>query len=630
MAFPDPPKKQLLFIVGLLLLCLPVLLGIPQWLGKRAAGPERLALENACEISYSTFKALIGQGVLDKVIFWDDQIEGFLRHPQHFDCYGGQPSEHVKTNSPQFDDPSFLAQLEEQKVEIHITHTEQYREWSSFFLALLPGLFLIALFYWYYRWAVHKTRGVGVLKSGHTFHRLGDPQAKIPDISFKDVAGQESVKREVTELVDFLSNPVKFQQLGAEIPRGVLLMGPPGTGKTLMARALAGEAKVPFYTVSASEFVEIYVGVGALRVRDLFETAKKHTPCIIFIDELDSVGRMRGVGIGGGSDEREQTLNQILAEMDGFSGHEAVIVLAATNRPDVLDPALLRPGRFDRHVTMDLPERQDRVNILRIHTVQVPLDEEVDLDMIAGETPGFSGADLKNLVNEAAILAAQKGATKVTIKDFEQVRDKLLLGTIRTMAIMPKEKYRMAVHEAGHVLTSYFQPNTDPLFKVSIIPRGRSLGGTEQVPVEERHTLPEEYLSDRLVVMLGGRVAEKEVLGSYSSGAEDDIRQATALARSMAACWGMSQEIGPIDLCVSEKHPYLGGEHARQRLNSENSAQVVDKAVSKILFEAEKQATDLIRHHLKALDSLVANLQEKEILYKEDIIACIEKQSVNK
>lgn len=624
-------KEQFYYKIFLIMLCLfilPLVLGIPQWIREQTVSPEREALKNACEISYSTFKNLIGQDVLKSVVFWDDQIEAFLHSPQHFDCYNGQPAKHVKTNAPRFYDPSLLPQLEQRGVNVRINRTKNYLEGSWDFLDFLPFLLLIVLFPWYYRWV---SRNKQRLEAGGAsrLHGMRNRQTKIPDVSFKDVAGQESVKREVTELVDFLSNPKKFQRLGAEVPRGVLLLGPPGTGKTLMAKALAGEANVPFYTVSASEFVEIFVGVGASRVRELFETAKKHAPSIIFIDELDSVGRIRGIGFGGGSDEREQTLNQILAEMDGFTGHEAVIVLAATNRPDVLDPALLRPGRFDRHVTMDLPEQQDRINILQIHTVKVPLNKDVDLNVISAETPGFSGADLKNLVNEAAILAAQKGSATVSMKDFDQARDKLLLGTVRTMAIMPEEKHRMAVHEAGHVITSYFLLHSDPLLKVSIIPRGRSLGGTQQVPVEERHTLPEEYLYDRLVVMLGGRVAEKEVLGSYSSGADDDIKQATALARSMVTCWGMSQKIGPMDLRVSEKHPFLGSEeHARQSHCSENTTRAVDIAISKNLFEAERRATDIIRDHRKSLDTLIADLESKEVLRKQEIIACIEQDTL--
>ncbi len=401
------------------------------------------------------------------------------------------------------------------------------------------------------------------------------------------------------------------------------MMGPPGTGKTLLARALAGEAGVPFYTISASEFIEVFVGVGTARFRHLFEKAKKNAPSIIFIDELDSVGRTRGTGLGGGHDEREQTLNQVLAEMDGFAGHEAVIVLAATNRPDVLDPALLRPGRFDRHVSIDLPDRRDRVAILKVHTRKVPLAEDVDFEQLAAGTPGFSGADIKNLVNEAAMLAVRQKSPQVTMQHFDEARDKLLLGTVRTLAIQPQERHRLAVHEAGHTLVAYFLPYADPLYKVTIIPRGQALGGTHQLPEEERHTLPEDYLRDRLAVTLAGRSAEKELLGTVSSGADNDISQATALARAMAARWGMASEIGPVDLRDSEEHPFLGREIAQPRRYSEASAQAVDKAVRQLLHEAEEQAVSVIKAHRPALERLIAALEELETLQRDQIEQCL-------
>jgi cell division protease FtsH len=438
-----------------------------------------------------------------------------------------------------------------------------------------------------------------------------------------DVAGQVTAKREVTELVEFLKRPAQFRALGAEVPRGVLLMGPPGTGKTLMARALAGEAGVRFYSISGSEFIEVFVGVGASRVRHLFEEAKKSAPAIIFIDELDSIGRTRGTGLGGGHDEREQTLNQILAEMDGFSGHEAVIVLGATNRPDVLDPALLRPGRFDRHVVLELPDRQDRIAILKVHVRKVPLAEDVDLEKVAAGSPGFSGADIKNLVNEAAMLAARDKASSVTMSHFDEARDKLILGTARTLAIQPEERHRLAVHESGHTLVAYFLPHADPIYKVSIIPRGRALGVTHQLPEQERHTLPVDYLKDRLTVMMGGRSAEQELLGSVSSGADDDIAQATALARAMVSRWGMSSEIGPVDLRDSEEHPFLGREIAQPRRFSENSATSVDKAVKELLSSAEKQAVELIARHRDLLNKLITELEEHETLNQEQVKACL-------
>ena len=445
----------------------------------------------------------------------------------------------------------------------------------------------------------------------------------MPKVTFADVAGQDNAKREVSELVDFLKDPERYTRLGAEVPRGVLLMGPPGTGKTLLARALAGEAGVPFFSISASEFIEVFVGVGASRVRKMFDEAKARQPAIIFIDELDSIGRVRGTGFGGGHDEREQTLNQILAELDGFEGHEAVIVLAATNRPDVLDPALLRPGRFDRHVTLDLPDRNARVAILTVHTRKVPLAADVSLETVAAGTPGFSGADLKNLCNEAAMAAAREGLSSVSMRHFDEMRDRILLGTVRTMAIQPEERHRLAVHEAGHVTVAYFLPEADPLYKVTIIPRGRALGVTHQLPSEERHTLPESYLKDRLAVALGGRVAEHELLGSISSGADDDIRTATALARAMVSRWGMSDELGPVDLRDSDEHPFLGREVALPRHFSEAAAGAVDRAVRTLLIAEETRAREVIDAHRAGMEKLVAALEAEESLDRSQIEAAL-------
>ncbi|MGB5606229.1 MAG: ATP-dependent zinc metalloprotease FtsH, partial [Gammaproteobacteria bacterium] len=473
--------------------------------------------EPSYEIPYSQFKALAGTGRVEEVLLRGYTIDGALHAPAEIG-----PQDEVarlfSTRIPSFGDDTLLPLLETQEVKVH-TADEDPGYGEAVLLSFLPWLILIGFFYWMYSRASRamggRMGGPGELKK---FLEAPAKEAKIPEVSFDDVAGQENAKREVTELVEFLKHPETFQRLGAETPRGVLLMGAPGTGKTLLARALAGEAGVPFFSISGSEFIEVFVGVGAARVRNLFDAAKKNAPSIVFVDELDSVGRTRGTGLGGGHDEREQTLNQILAEMDGFSGHEAVIVLAATNRPDVLDPALLRPGRFDRHVVLDLPDRQDRVAILKVHTRKVPLADDVDPDKIAAGTPGFSGADIKNLVNEAAMLAARKKRDAVMMQDFEESRDKLLLGTVRTLAIQPEERHRLAVHESGHTLVAYFLPHADPIYKVSIIPRGRALGVTHQLPEQERHTLPEDYLRDRLVVMMGGRSAERELLGSVSSG----------------------------------------------------------------------------------------------------------------
>lgn len=584
---------------------------------------QKAVTEPAFDIPYSEFKQLLNDGALVSVTLKGNQAEGTLLQatvigPQQ------EMSRYFKTRIPDIGDENLLPALEAQRVEVKALSPEAEGVLWRILLSILPWILIIAFWFWIINRAQRSmSGGLGGKGELGKFLRGSTKTAEIPDVTFDDMAGQETAKREVTELVEFLKSPAQFRQLGAEVPRGVLLMGPPGTGKTLMARALAGEAGVKFYSISGSEFIEVFVGVGASRVRHLFEEAKKNSPAIIFIDELDSIGRTRGTGLGGGHDEREQTLNQILAEMDGFSGHEAVIVLGATNRPDVLDPALLRPGRFDRHVVLELPDRNDRVAILKVHSRKVPLADDVDLEQISAGTPGFSGADIKNLINEAAMLAARDKATQVGMKYFDEARDKLIMGTVRTLAIQPEERHRLAVHESGHTLVAYFLPHADPIYKVSIIPRGRALGATHQLPEQERHTLPEDYLRDRLVVMMGGRSAERELIGSVSSGAADDIAQATALARAMVSRWGMSKEIGPVDLRDSDEHPFLGREMALPRHFSENSAQSVDKAVKELLGNAEKQAIDLIAKHRQLLDSLINELEEHETLNQEQIKACL-------
>jgi cell division protease FtsH len=584
---------------------------------------QKTAIEPAIDITYSEFKQLLNDGTLASVTLRGNQAEGSLLQAA---ALGPQQemSLHFKTRIPDIGDESLLPALEAKRVEVKALSPETEGIIWRVLLSILPWILIIAFWFWIIKRAQRGiSGGLGGKGELGKFLRGTSKSAEIPDVTFDDMAGQETAKREVTELVEFLKHPEQFRQLGAEVPRGVLLMGPPGTGKTLMARALAGEAGVRFYSISGSEFIEVFVGVGASRVRNLFEEAKKNSPAIIFIDELDSIGRTRGTGLGGGHDEREQTLNQILAEMDGFSGHEAIIVLGATNRPDVLDPALLRPGRFDRHVVLELPDRNDRVAILKVHSRKMPLADDVDLEQISAGTPGFSGADIKNLVNEAAMLAARDKATQVSMKYFDEARDKLIMGTVRTLAIQPEERHRLAVHESGHTLVAYFLPHADPIYKVSIIPRGRALGATHQLPEQERHTLPEDYLRDRLAVMMGGRSAEQELLGSVSSGADDDIAQATALARAMVSRWGMSKEIGPVDLRDTEEHPFLGKEMAQPRHFSENSAQAVDKAVKQLLGDAEKQAIDIIAKHRKLLDNLINELEEHETLDKEQVKVCL-------
>jgi cell division protease FtsH len=599
-----------LWVLFLILILLPPLL-----LMRQAGG---------FEIPYSEFKALLRDRAVEEVELRGDVAEGRLREARPLGPQG-EEGDRFRTRVPALGDDSLLPTIEETGVRLRVGEPDG--GWRMLLLAVAPWLLLMAFFFWFmHRTSRNMAGGLGGRGDLQQFLRGSLQETEISKVTFADVAGQENAKREVEELVDFLRNPAKYQALGAEVPRGVLLMGPPGTGKTLLARALSGEANVPFFAISGSEFIEVFVGVGASRVRSLFEAAKKNAPSIIFIDELDSVGRTRGTGLGGGHDEREQTLNQILAGMDGFEQHEAVIVLAATNRPDVLDPALLRPGRFDRHVLLDLPDRKDRLKILEVHLRRVPLDLSVNLDEIAAGTPGFSGADLKNLINEAALLAARNGAKTVSTQHLEEARDKLLLGTERALTIPPEEKHRLAVHESGHTLIACFLPHADPLYKVTIIPRGRTLGGTQQLPETERHTLPEEYLRDRLAVILGGRTAERELLGSVSSGADDDIREATRLARAMVARWGMSPEVGPVDLRESEEHPFLGREMAQPRHFSESSAQAVDDAVRKLVLEAEKTAVEVIQHHRGELDELVTRLEKEETLHRDEIQSCLEFQ----
>ena len=579
-------------------------------------------------ISYTTFKTLLQADNVAEVNLQGDQIKGSLRQAATL-ANSPQPSQYFISYVPALNDNHLLALLEEKKVIINVEPEGRQSVLGSIVAGLLPWILIIAFYAWFIRRLNRNGMGSGMGGGlGGGFTKFLDPNTDVihstPETTFADVAGQDNAKNEISELLDYIRHPETYQQLGAEVPHGVLLMGPPGTGKTLLARALAGEAGVPFCSVTASEFIEMFVGVGAARVRALFKQAKEKAPSIIFIDELDAVGRSRGTGLGGGNDEREQTLNQILAEMDGFSGHEAVVVLAATNRPDVLDSALLRPGRFDRHITLDLPDRKSRLAILAVHTRKSPLASDVDLDNVAAGTPGFSGADLKNLVNEAAMRTAREKRQKITMEDFNQMRDKVLFGSKRNLAIQPDEIHRLAVHEAGHTAAAYYLPQADPLFKVSIIPRGKALGATQQLPDAERYTLSTAYLHDRLAVMLAGRVAENVFLEDMSSGADDDIRQATVLARSMVARWGMSEEVGPVDLRESDEHPFLGREIAQPRLHSESSAQKIDIAIKKLLMDDEARVKSIIIEHRLQIEQLIALLKEKETLYKPDIIQCLE------
>ncbi|MFO0952727.1 MAG: ATP-dependent zinc metalloprotease FtsH [Isosphaeraceae bacterium] len=460
---------------------------------------------------------------------------------------------------------------------------------------LLPTFVILGLIYFMMRRARDQFDG-GILGSFVKSPAKRHDKSK-QRTTFDEVAGLENAKSELQEIVEFLKNPEKFQRLGGRIPKGVLLVGPPGSGKTLLARAVAGEAGVPFFSISGSEFIQMFVGVGASRVRDMFKTAKENSPCILFIDEIDAVGRIRGAGLGGGHDEREQTLNQILTEMDGFSPNESVIVLAATNRPDVLDPALLRPGRFDRHVTVDRPTRKGRFDILKVHTRNIPLDGDVDLDSIARGTVGMSGADLANLVNEAALIATREDKEKVDMRDFDAARDKIIMGAKREEVITEKDKRLTAYHESGHALVAWLTPNADPVHKVTIIPRGRALGVTQFLPEEDRVGINESEVLAELTVALGGRAAERLVFSDLTAGAAGDLKTATRLARMMVTQWGMSERVGPVFFRASEEHPFLGREMSELRDHSEHTAQIIDEEVARILREADERAYRLLEEH---------------------------------
>jgi cell division protease FtsH len=484
-------------------------------------------------------------------------------------------------------------------------------------IGFLPILLFLVILYFIFRSQL-KMAGRGAFNFGKSKARM---MARDKNkITFKDVAGVEEAKEEVSELVDFLKDPKKFQKLGGRIPKGVLMVGPPGTGKTLLARAIAGEADVPFFSISGSDFVEMFVGVGASRVRDMFEQGRKSAPCLIFIDEIDAVGRLRGAGLGGGHDEREQTLNQLLVEMDGFDTTEGVILVAATNRPDVLDPALLRPGRFDRQVTVNRPDLRGRTAILKVHTKKVPIATNVELEKIARGTPGFSGADLENLVNEAALWAARQNKTEVEVVDFEMAKDKVLMGAERKSLILSDEEKRTtAYHEAGHALIAKLIPGTDPVHKVTIIPRGRALGVTMQLPTDDRHNYSKEFLYNNLAILMGGRVAEELVLKHITTGAGNDLERATDLARKMVCEWGMSEKLGPLTFGKKEEEVFLGREFGSRRDFSEQIALEIDQEVKRLVTENYERAKRLLTEHMVSLKGLAEALLEKEVLDATDI-----------
>ena len=523
------------------------------------------------------------------------------------------------------DDPDLMKLLRTHSVKINAKPDEEGGLWQNILISWFPMLLLIGV--WIFFMRQMQAGGGKAMAFGKSKARL--ITGKDNKVTFQDVAGIDEARDELEEIIDFLKDPKKFTKLGGRIPKGVLLVGPPGTGKTLLARAIAGEADVPFFSISGSDFVEMFVGVGASRVRDLFNQGKKQAPCIIFIDEIDAVGRHRGAGLGGGHDEREQTLNQLLVEMDGFESNEGVIVMSATNRPDVLDPALLRPGRFDRQIVVSIPDVKGREAILKVHVRKNILSNNVDLSIIARGTPGFSGADLENLVNEAALLAARKSKKEIEMDDFEHAKDKVLMGVERRSMIIPyQERRNAAYHEAGHALVAKMIPGSDPIHKVTIIPRGRALGITQQLPIDERHTYSKDYLLDNITILLGGRVAEELVLHHQTTGAGNDIERATELARKMVCEWGMSDRLGPLNYGKKEEHIFLGKEIAQHRDFSERTAQDIDEELQKTVMGSFDRAKQLVLNNMDALHAIANKLLEKEALDGQEIDVII-KESTN-
>ena len=560
------------------------------------------------EMIFSDFISKVEAGDVDEVTIKESHITGRLKDGSKFKTYAVEY-------------PDLVKELRQKDVKITAKPPDQSPWYVNFFFSWGPILFLVLV------WIVFMRQ---MQMGGNKAMSFGKAKAKLVSekavkVTFADVAGVEEAKAEVEEIIEFLRDPQKFSKLGGKIPKGVLLVGSPGTGKTLLAKAIAGEAAVPFFSISGSDFVEMFVGVGASRVRDLFEQAKKNAPCIIFIDEIDAVGRHRGAGLGGGHDEREQTLNQLLVEMDGFEGNEGVIIIAATNRPDVLDPALLRPGRFDRQIVVPTPDVKGRNEILKVHTKNIPIAEDVNLDKIARGTPGFSGADLANLVNEAALIAARKVKEKVDMIDFEFAKDKVLMGVERrSMVISDEEKKNTAYHEAGHAMVAKLTPGTDPIHKVSIIPRGRALGVTQQLPIDDRYTYSKEYLEKALNVLMGGRAAEELILHHMTTGAGNDIERATELARKMVTEWGMSKKLGPLTFGKKDEQIFLGREIARHKDYSEKTAEDIDEEIRGIVTNAYVNARKMLGENLDLVEALAQALLERETVDAQDIDAIIE------
>lgn len=555
------------------------------------------------EISYTQFLKQVEEQKVDRVTIVENTIRGKLKDGQEF-----------ATIAP--DDPTLINQLREKGVDIKAEQPPQPPWWTTIFSSILPMLLLIGV--WFF--IMQQTQGGGnrVMSFGKSRAKLhGEDKTKV---TFSDVAGADEAKQELEEVVEFLKHPKKFNDLGARIPKGVLLFGPPGTGKTLLARAVAGEAGVPFFSISGSDFVEMFVGVGASRVRDLFEQAKKNAPCIVFIDEIDAVGRQRGAGLGGGHDEREQTLNQLLVEMDGFGVNEGIIIIAATNRPDILDPALLRPGRFDRQIVVDRPDVKGRLEILKVHTKGKPIAKEVDLDVLARRSPGFTGADLSNLVNEAALLAARRNKRRIEMPELEEAVERVVAGPERkSKVISDKEKKLTAYHEAGHALIGMLLTHTDPVHKVSIIPRGRAGGYTLMLPKEDRYYATRTELLEQLKTLLGGRVAEAVVLGEISTGAQNDLERATDLVRKMITEYGMSEVLGPITFGRRQEQVFLGRDISRDRNYSEEVAYSIDKEVRRLIEDAYAKTEELLKTNIDKLHLVANALLERETLEGDEL-----------
>ena len=576
------------------------------------------------EVAYSRFKAELKQGHIAEVTLQGGNLTGQFIAEQSFfakelvdaNFTESRAFKNFHSMPPPQGDPELLPLLEQHKVVVTVKPVAGQSLWSSLLISILPWVLILGVWFYFSR-RMNKPGGpFGNLMS--QFGKSGAQQyaAKTSPITFADVAGLAEAKQELQEIIAYLKDPSKFNRLGGKVPRGVLLVGPPGTGKTLMARAVAGEADAVFFNISASQFIEMFVGVGASRVRDLFKDAKKNAPSIIFIDELDAVGRARGTGLGGGNDEREQTLNQLLSELDGFDPHDEVIVMAATNRPDVLDSALLRPGRFDRTVVVERPDWRDRAKILAVHTRGVPLATDVDLELIAKGTPGMVGADLQSLVNEAALIAAREDAETVTNQHLEQAKDRQLMGMARKLFLSDREKLITAFHEAGHTLVAKCLPHTDPIHKVTIIPRGQALGVTQQLPADDRYHYQRSYLMSRLAVLLGGRVAEKLHFGETSTGAQNDLKQVMDLAEKMVCQWGMSDRLGPLSFSRGEEHPFLGRKIATEKVFSERTAWLIDKEIEKLIDLAEHYATEALAINREILETLAQNLFDEETLDK--------------